>query len=106
MFVVNVAWFFLSHRLPLARAAMAAGFRVHQVSGVEDGAEGYEMQSQGSTFHRVKVARGGLNPISEANSARKLRRSPQRVCPDIVHNVSRLRAACADSATAGTCRAA
>ncbi len=88
MFVVNVAWFFLSHRLPLARAAMAAGFSVHLVSGVEDEAEEHEVQRQGITFHRVRVARSGLNPISELNTLWELRHSLQLVRPDIVHNVT------------------
>jgi hypothetical protein len=39
LFVVNVAWFFLSHWLALARAAMAAGFAVHLASGAESDAE-------------------------------------------------------------------
>lgn len=88
MFVVNVAWFFLSHRLPLARAAMAAGFSVHLVSGIEDEAEEHEVQRQGITFHRVRVARSGLNPLREVNTVRELRRSLQLVRPDIVHNVT------------------
>ena len=88
MFVVNVAWFFLSHRLPLARAAMAAGFGVHLVSGVEDEAEEHEVLRQGIIFHRVRVARSGLNPIGEVNTVRELWRSLQLVRPDVVHNVS------------------
>jgi glycosyltransferase involved in cell wall biosynthesis len=88
MFVVNVAWFFLSHRLPLARAAAAAGFSVHLVSDFEDEAEEHEVQRQGITFHRVRVARSGLNPIGEVSTVRELRRSLERVRPDIVHNVT------------------
>ncbi len=29
LYVINDAGYFLSHRLPLARAAMAAGYEVH-----------------------------------------------------------------------------
>jgi hypothetical protein len=88
VFVVNVAWFFLSHRLPLARAAMGAGFRVHLISDVEDEAEPHEVQRLGIVFHRIRVARSGLNPLSELNTVRELRRILQRVRPDIVHNVT------------------
>jgi len=35
LFAVNVAWFFLSHRLEIAKAAQAAGLRVHLVSDIE-----------------------------------------------------------------------
>ena len=88
MFIVNVAWFFLSHRLPLARAAMVAGFRVHLVSDVEDESEAREVQDQGIVFHRVRLARSGLNPLSELGTVRELRRILQRVRPHIVHNVT------------------
>ncbi len=88
LFVVNVAWFFLSHRLPLARAAMAAGFHVHLVSDIEDPSEIREVQCHGIAFHRVRVARSGLNPIREVNTVRQLRHILQHVRPDIVHNVT------------------
>jgi glycosyltransferase involved in cell wall biosynthesis len=88
VFVVNVAWFFLSHRLPLAQAAIAAGFRVHLVSDVEDESEARELPSHGIIFHRMNVARSGLNPLGELGTLRALWRILQRVRPDIVHNVS------------------
>lgn len=88
LFVVNVAWFFLSHRLPVAQAAMAAGFRIHLVSDIEDDAEWREVQSHGIVFHRMKVARSGLSPVGEIGTLRELRRILRRVRPDIVHNVT------------------
>jgi glycosyltransferase involved in cell wall biosynthesis len=88
LFVVNVAWFFLSHRLPLARAAMAAGFRVHLASDVEDPSETREVQSHGIEFHRVNLTRSGLNPLGEVNTLRELCKIVRRVQPDIVHNVT------------------
>jgi glycosyltransferase involved in cell wall biosynthesis len=88
LFVVNVAWFFMSHRLPLARAAMAAGFRVHLVSDVEDESETRELAKQGINFHRIRVARSGLNPFGELNTLRGLWHILKQVRPDIVHNVT------------------
>ena len=88
MFFVNVAWFFLSHRLPLAQAAMAAGFGVHLASDIEDESEAHEVQRTGIVFHRVRVVRSGLNPITELNTLRELRRIVALVRPDIVHNVT------------------
>ena len=88
VFIVNVAWFFLSHRLPLARAAMATGFRVHLLSDVEDESEIRAVQSSGIVFHRVSITRSGLKPVGELNTLRELRRILQRVRPDIVHNVT------------------
>ena len=88
MFVVNVAWFFLSHRLALAQAAMAAGFRVHLVSDIEDQAEITESQRAGIEFHRIEMARGGVNPIHDLKSLQMLTHIMKGLRPDIVHNVT------------------
>ena len=36
LFVVNVDWFFLSHRLPIALEAMRQGYEVHLATGLTD----------------------------------------------------------------------
>ncbi len=33
LFVVNVDWFFMSHRLPIALEAMRRGYEVHLATG-------------------------------------------------------------------------
>jgi glycosyltransferase involved in cell wall biosynthesis len=88
LFIVNVAWFFLSHRLPLARAAMAAGLRVHVAGDLEHESEIAELQRCGIEFHRIHVARSGLNPLEELRTIRELRRIMRLVRPDVVHNVT------------------
>lgn len=88
LFVVNVAWFFLSHRLALARAAIASGFTVHLASDVHDESESVEVERAGIRFHRLGLARSGINPLSELATFRELARIVRRVRPDIVHNVT------------------
>ena len=88
LFVVNVAWFFLSHRLPLAQAAMAAGLRVHLASDVEAESEILAVRQAGIEFHRLHMVRSGLNPVSELKCIRELRRIMLQVQPNIVHNVT------------------
>src|SRR5215472_9762863 len=88
MFVVNVAWFFLSHRLALARAALAQGYRVHLASDVEDPSEAREVARHGIEFHRLRLARSGLNPLHELSTLRELGSLVRRVRPDVVHNVT------------------
>lgn len=88
LFVVNVAWFFLSHRLALAQAAMAAGFKVHLVSDIEDEAEIIQAQKAGIEFHRIEMARGGTNPMHDLKSLQTLKRLMKELRPDIVHNVT------------------
>ena len=36
LFVVNVDWFFLSHRLPIALEAQRQGYEVHIATGLTD----------------------------------------------------------------------
>lgn len=88
LFVVNVAWFFLSHRLALARTAMAAGFTVHLASDVQDESESVEVERAGIRFHPLALARSGMNPVSEFTTFRNLVRIVSQVRPDIVHNVT------------------
>ena len=38
LFNVNVAWFFVSHRFPLARAARKAGYEVHLAAAIDSAA--------------------------------------------------------------------
>jgi len=37
LYVVTEDWYFLSHRLPMARAAKAAGYEVHVATRIKDG---------------------------------------------------------------------
>jgi hypothetical protein len=55
LFVVNVASFFLSHRLPLARAARAAGSGVHPASHAESDADRTQVLRTGIEFHELAV---------------------------------------------------
>ena len=88
MFVVNVAWFFVSHRLALARGAIASGFRVHLASDLEDEAEIADILRAGIEFHRVRVVRSGLNPLGDLKTIVDLRRIVRSVRPDLIHNVT------------------
>ncbi len=85
---VNVAWFFVSHRLPIAKAARDAGYEVHVTSGVESEGEADAIIRAGVAFHRVPVRRGSLNPLSDLRYMAHLARVVQRIKPDVIHNIS------------------
>jgi hypothetical protein len=55
LYVVTEDWAFLSHRLPMARAARDAGFEVHVATRVSDGAAAIEAER--FTLHPVPFAR-------------------------------------------------
>jgi len=86
LYVVTEDWFFLSHRLPMARAAKAAGFEVHVATNVADGRDA--IAREGFILHPVHFARGRLAPLATLASIRALRRVHRDVAPDLVHHVA------------------
>ena len=86
IFVVNTPAFFLSHRLPLARAALKAGFQVHIAT--PDGPEVQTIQSIGFTHHVVPFTRRGQNPLNELGTLLRLVKLFRRVRPKLVHLIT------------------
>ena len=86
LYVVTEDWYFLSHRLPMARAAKAAGYEVHVAARIKDGRPGIE--KEGFTPHALSWSRGSLSLRDSVSAIRELRRLFQSLKPDIVHNVS------------------
>jgi len=86
LYVVTEDWFFLSHRLPMARAAQAAGFEVHVATNVADGAAA--VAHEGFVLHPVRFWRGRLSPFATIATVLALRRIHRAVAPDLVHHVA------------------
>src|SRR4030067_895752 len=59
-YVVTEDWYFLSHRLPMARAAQEAGYEVHVATRLKDGKAAIEQQ--GFVPHGLNWSRGSLSP--------------------------------------------
>jgi glycosyltransferase involved in cell wall biosynthesis len=88
VFVCNVAWFFVSHRLALAKEAKARGYEVHVASDIERPEEARAIEAAGLHFHRIRVRRGGVNPWADLVTLVQLARLFRRCRPSIVHNVT------------------
>ena len=86
MFVVTEDWFFLSHRLPMARAARTAGYEVHVATRVVDG--GAAIAAEGFTLHPVNFARGKISPFAAIATIAELRRINSEISPAVSHHVS------------------
>lgn len=86
MFVVNVDWFFLSHRLPIALAALGEGYEVHVACG--DTGRCAEIESHGMAVHRLGLARGKAGLFSSLSSFLQIAGLFRRLKPDIVHLVT------------------
>ena len=86
LFVVNVDWFFLSHRLPLARAARDAGIEV--LVAAADSGKSEEIRREGLGFVPLPFSRQGVGLIDEAKSLLSLVRLYRRLQPDLIHHVT------------------
>jgi glycosyltransferase involved in cell wall biosynthesis len=84
--VVTEDWYFLSHRLSLARAAQASGFRVIVATGA--GTRGAEIAAHGIEHRTVSLSRRGLAPGRELKALRDLRLLMLELEPSIVHLVA------------------
>jgi glycosyltransferase involved in cell wall biosynthesis len=86
LYFVSEDWYFVSHRLSLARAALEAGYDVTVVTRVRD--HGDEIQRAGIRLIAFPLRRAGLNPLLEMSFLLRLWRIYRRVRPDIVHHVA------------------
>lgn len=86
LYVVTEDWYFLSHRLPMARAARAAGFEVHVATRVANGAP--EIASEGFILHSVPFQRGRLSISASWSAVTALRRLHRSLSPAVCHHVS------------------
>ena len=86
LYVVTEDWYFLSHRLPMARAAKAAGYEVHVATRLNKGKAAIE--EEGFTAHALFWQRGSLSPTHSLAGVAELRKLLRALEPDILHNIS------------------
>jgi glycosyltransferase involved in cell wall biosynthesis len=87
MYVVTEDWYFMSHRLPLARAARDGGYDVLVATRLTDQAEGIAREGF-TTIGLRRMRRGGRNPIGELMAIAELVALYRRHRPDIVHHIA------------------
>ncbi len=93
LFVVNESFFFLSHRLAVAREAASRGFEVHVAAPEDhvwapDDFDVGEISKLGFYFHPVRISRRGMNPIKELHSFWTMFRLVRSVRPDVLHLIT------------------
>ena len=86
LFVVNVDWFFISHRLPIAMQAIEQGYEVHIATAITDKLE--TLQSAGLIVHPLSISRSGSGAADLWSTCRALWTIYRQVKPDIVHLVT------------------
>jgi glycosyltransferase involved in cell wall biosynthesis len=87
LMAVNAEWYFLSHRLPLARALRAAGCRVAVAAAVERGLDKV-IEDEGFEFIRLPLTRRASAPWREWQTLRALVALNRHVRPTVVHNIT------------------
>ncbi|MPQ75470.1 glycosyltransferase family 4 protein [Hydrogenovibrio sp. JE_KL2] len=85
LFVVNCPKFFVSHRLPVAKAMLDAGCEIHVASS---GGSLPVFQELGIHFHQINFSRKGGDPLSELKVVWKLLSVFKALQPDLVHLVT------------------
>ena len=86
LYVVTEDWAFLSHRLPMARAAREGGFEVHVATRVSNGAAAIEAER--FVLHPIPFARGSLSAVATLSTVAALRRVHRKVKPVLTHHVA------------------
>jgi glycosyltransferase involved in cell wall biosynthesis len=85
VYLVTEDWYFLSHRLPMARAALRAGYDVHVATNVVEG--GAAIEGYGFKLHPLNWRRGSARPRDLIRIIGEIRSLYKRLKPDIVHHV-------------------
>lgn len=83
--VVNVDWFFLSHRKDIALRAQEAGWDVTIVTA--DTGKLKDIEAIGLKVLNLPMSRSGMNIVEELKTLNWLRKLYKREKPDVVHHV-------------------
>lgn len=86
VYLVTEDWYFLSHRLPMALSAQAAGYEVHVATHLNG--RGDEIERHGFKLHPLNWRRGSLNPFDLLRIVRQVRALYRQLQPDLVHHVA------------------
>ena len=86
LFLVSEDWYFWSHRLPVARAARDAGFRVVVATCVNR--HGDMIRKEGFKLIPIRLRRTSQNPFHDLQFILDLVRIYRRERPNVVHHVA------------------
>jgi glycosyltransferase involved in cell wall biosynthesis len=86
LYLVTEDWYFCLHRLPIARAARDAGFRVLVATQV--GEHGKVIEKEGFELLPMRWNRGSLNPAYAFSELRQILKLYKGYQPDLVHHVA------------------
>jgi len=86
LYLVNVDWFFISHRLPIAQKALQRGYEVHLACTVTRHRE--FLEKEGLLFHEVPFGRSNQSVMVDIWTLFKLVKVVATVKPTLVHAIT------------------
>jgi glycosyltransferase involved in cell wall biosynthesis len=86
LYVVNVDWFFISHRLPLAIEALRRKFKVFLIA--KDTGCFDELKDKGIECFNLNIERSGINPFKELIVINRLIKLYKEINPDLIHHIT------------------
>lgn len=86
VYIVNVDWFFLSHRLPIALRCIEDGHEVHLICNFTTKLD--EIKSYGIHTHNLPLSRSGTSVLSEIGIVYQLNKLVSSIQPDVIHGVT------------------
>ncbi len=86
VYIVNVDWFFMSHRFPLALHAINEGWDVYVLT--KDTGKKKDFVDKGIHFVDIPFGRTSTNPIQEIRCLFAIYKELKRIKPDVIHNVT------------------
>ena len=88
LFVVNVDWFFLSHRLNIGLKLISMGYEVHIAAQGTSEKNQSALQDYGFIFHNIPLERGKTNIVKEFLLFVNLCFLFKKLNPEIIHLVT------------------
>jgi glycosyltransferase involved in cell wall biosynthesis len=86
LFIVNVDWFFISHRLPLAIKAIENGYEVHLACNYSKSKE--FLEKKGIACHEIQFTRSNYNIMNALIICKQIHALLKDIKPDITHLVT------------------
>lgn len=86
LIVINVDWFFLSHRLDIAKAAAATGWEVHVATAITKTPSA--LDGHGFIVHNIPIHRSSWNPVGLLITILEFVKLYRTVGPQVVHLVT------------------
>lgn len=86
LFVVNVDWFFLSHRLPIALEAIRQGFEVHIATSLTN--KRATLEDLGLVVHSLDLDRSSIGPLGTWRTFQQIYRVFKATQPAVAHLVT------------------